>query len=110
MKVVKVNRSDILDNSLTGNPTLRLEVRRKLDEIAAQTLAHIAVVNGNINDTGGIGSNPNECNFKVKGNRDSVDLARVRLLVMVDELVSLFSPFLTSTCSHLKRLVLRRIS
>ena len=88
MKVVKVNRSDILDNSPTGNPTLRLEVRRKLDEIAAQTLAHIAVVNGNINDPGGINSNPNECNFKVKGSHDSVGLARVRLLVMVDELVS----------------------
>ena len=88
MRVVKVNRSDILDNSPTGNPTLRLEVRRKLDEIAAQTLAHIAVVNGSINDPGGINSNPNECNFKVKGSHDSVGLARVRLLVMVDELVS----------------------
>jgi len=88
MKVVKVNRSDILDNSPTGNPTLRLEVRRRLDDIAAQTLAHIAVVNGNINDPGGINSNPNECNFKVKGSHDAVDLARVRLLVMVDELVS----------------------
>jgi hypothetical protein len=88
MKVVKVNRSDILDNSPTGSPTLRLEVRRRLDEIAAQTLAHIAVVNGNTNDPGGINSNPNECNFKVKGSHDAVDLARVRLLVMVDELVS----------------------
>ena len=91
MKVVKVNRSDILDNSPTGNPTLRLEVRRRLDDIAAQTLAHIAVVNGNINDPGGINSNPNECNFKVKGSHDAVDLARVRLLVMVDELVSCLS-------------------
>lgn len=94
MKVVKVNRSDILENSPAGNPALRLEVRRRLDEIAAQTLAHIAVVNGNINDPGGINSNPNECNFKVKGSQDAVDLARVRLLVMVDELVSrLPSPF-----------------
>lgn len=99
MKVVKVNRSDILDNSPTGNPTLRLEVRRKLDEIAAQTLAHIAVVNGNINDPGGINANPNECNFKVKGSPDSVDLARVRLLVMVDELVSRFRPLFPSSCS-----------
>jgi len=88
MKVVKVNRSDILDNSPAGSPTLRLEVRRRLDDIAAQTLAHIAVVNGNINDPGGINSNPNECNFKVKGSHDAVDLARIRLLVMVDELVS----------------------
>lgn len=94
MKVVKVNRSDILDSSPTGNPTLKLEVRRKLDEIAAQTLAHIAVVNGNINDPSGVNSNPNECNFKVKGNHDSVDLARVRLLVMVDELAGLASDFI----------------
>jgi hypothetical protein len=89
MKVVKVNRSDILDNSSTGTPSLRLEVRRRLDEIAAQTLAHIAVVNGNVNDSNGIAPNPNECNFKVKGSPDAVDLARVRLLVMLDELVSL---------------------
>jgi hypothetical protein len=110
MKVVKVNRSDILDTSPTGNPTLRLEVRRKLDEIAAQTLAHIAVVNGNINDPGGISSNPNECNFKVKGSHDSVDLARVRLLVMVDELVScpLSSSLLFSHSPFRTRLVLHR--
>ena len=94
LKVVKVNRSDILDNSPTGNPTLKLDVRRRLDEIAAQTLAHIAVVNGNINDPSAINSNPNECNFKIKGNHDAVDLARVRLLVMVDELVSLSLPLL----------------
>lgn len=99
MKVVKVNRSDILDSSPTGNPTLKLEVRRKLDEIAAQTLAHIAVVNGNINDPSGANSNPNECNFKVKGNHDSVDLARVRLLVMVDELVSRPLSLFPSGCS-----------
>lgn len=99
MKVVKVNRSDILDNSPTGNPTLRLEVRRRLDDIAAQTLAHIAVVNGNINDPGGINSNPNECNFKVKGSHDAVDLARVRLLVMVDELVSCPLPPFPCSCS-----------
>ena len=98
MKVVKVNRSDILDNSPTGSPTLRLEVRRRLDDIAAQTLAHIAVVNGNINDPGGINSNPNECNFKVKGSQDAVDLARVRLLVMVDELVS--CPLSLFICSY----------
>ena len=111
MKVVKVNRSDILDNSPAGNPTLRLEVRRKLDEIAAQTLAHIAVVNGNINDPGGINSNPNECNFKVKGSHDSVGLARVRLLVMVDELVSRSISLFPSACSLFrKRLVLHRTS
>lgn len=87
MKIVKVNRSDILDTT-SGTPSLRLEVRRRLDEIAAQTLAHIAVVNGNVTDASGAPAAPNECNFKVKGSPDAADLARVRLLVMLDELVS----------------------
>jgi hypothetical protein len=88
MKIVKVNRSDILDTTAAGTPSLKLEVRRRLDEIAAHTLAHIAVVNGNVSDPSGVSPNPNECNFKVKGSPDAADLARVRLLVMLDELVS----------------------
>ncbi|KAJ7293343.1 cytoplasmic protein [Mycena rebaudengoi] len=41
---IKVARSEILD-SPSSNPALKSEVRRRLDEIASQTLAHIAVVN-----------------------------------------------------------------
>lgn len=80
---------------------LKNEVRRRLDEIASQTLAHIAVVNSplslsnrtppdGINSSAGWSGLETErvCELVVTGSEDSVDLARVRLLVMLDELVS----------------------
>ncbi|KAJ6519587.1 cytoplasmic protein [Mycena sanguinolenta] len=98
---IKVARSEILD-SPSSNPALKPEVRRRLDEIASQTLAHIAVVNSplslsnrtppdGISSTGGWSGLETErvCELVVTGQGDSVDLARVRLLVMLDELSGL---------------------
>lgn len=94
-----MTRSEILD-SPTSKPALKSEVRRRLDEIASQTLAHIAVVNsplslsnrtppdGISNSAGWSGLETERvCELVVTGQGDSVDLARVRLLVMLDELV-----------------------
>ncbi|KAJ7492857.1 cytoplasmic protein [Mycena latifolia] len=98
---IKVARSEILD-SPSLNPTLKAEVRRRLDEIASQTLAHIAVVNSplslsNRTPPDGVSSSAGwsgleterVCELVVTGQGDSVDLARVRLLVMLDELSGL---------------------
>ncbi|KAJ7042482.1 cytoplasmic protein [Mycena alexandri] len=98
---IKVARSEILD-SPSSNPALKSEVRRRLDEIASQTLAHIAVVNSplslsNRTPPDGISSSAGwsgleterVCELVVTGQGDAVDLARVRLLVMLDELSGL---------------------
>ena len=92
--------SEILD-SPSSKPTLKAEVRRRLDDIASQTYAHIAVVNsplslstrtlpdGITSSAGWTGlESERVCELVITGHGDSVDLARVRLLVMLDELVS----------------------
>lgn len=94
-----MTRSEILDSPFS-KPTLKPEVRRRLDDIASQTLAHIAVVNSplalsNRTPPDGISSSAGwsgleterVCELVVTGTEDAVDLARVRLLVMLDELV-----------------------
>ncbi|PFH50739.1 hypothetical protein AMATHDRAFT_60568 [Amanita thiersii Skay4041] len=98
---IKVARSEILDFP-SSKPTLKPEVRRRLDDIASQTLAHIAVVNSplslsNRTPPDGISSSAGwsgleterVCELVITGHEDSVDLARVRLLVMLDELSGL---------------------
>ncbi|EEB92237.1 hypothetical protein MPER_09283, partial [Moniliophthora perniciosa FA553] len=100
---IKVTRSEILD-SPSSKPVLKAEVRRRLDDIASQTLAHIAVVNSphslsNRTPPDGISSSAGWsgleteriCELVITGPGDSVDLARVRLLVMLDELSGLHS-------------------
>ncbi|KAF9480442.1 cytoplasmic protein [Pholiota conissans] len=102
---IKVTRSEILDSPFS-NPSLKPEVRRRLDDIASQTLAHIAVVNSplalsNRTPPDGISSSAGwsgleterVCELVVTGTEDAVDLARVRLLVMLDELSGLHSEF-----------------
>ncbi|KIY63680.1 hypothetical protein CYLTODRAFT_457903 [Cylindrobasidium torrendii FP15055 ss-10] len=98
---IRVTRSEILD-SPSSKPSLKPEVRRRLDDIASQTLAHIAVVNsplslssrtppdGVSSSAGWSGLETDRiCELVVTGAVDSVDLARVRLLVMLDELSGL---------------------
>ncbi|KAF8226064.1 cytoplasmic protein [Tricholoma matsutake] len=98
---IKVTRSEILDFP-SSKPALKPDVRRRLDDIASQTLAHIAVVNSplslsNRTPPDGISSSAGwsgleterVCELVVTGYEDSVDLARVRLLVMLDELSGL---------------------
>lgn len=97
---IKVARSEILD-SPASKPSLKTEVRRRLDDIASQTFAHIAVVNSpmalsnrtlpdGITSSAGWSGLESErvCELVITGQGDSVDLARVRLLVMLDQLVS----------------------
>ena len=80
-------------------------MRRRLDDIASQTFAHIAVVNSTValstrtlpdgvsNSAGWSGLETERvCELVITGQGDSVELARVRLLVMLDELVSLDTP------------------
>ncbi|THH02477.1 hypothetical protein EW026_g398 [Hermanssonia centrifuga] len=99
--VIKVVRSDILD-SPASKPSLKPEVRRRLDDIASQTFAHIAVVNSTVtlstrslpdgvsNSAGWSGLETERvCELVITGQGDSVELARVRLLVMLDELSGL---------------------
>ena len=94
-------RSDILD-SPSSKPTLKLDVRRRLDEIASLTYAHIAVVNSPLSlssrtppdgistSAGWTGLETERvCELVVTGQGDATELARVRLLVMLDELVRL---------------------
>ncbi|CCM02197.1 uncharacterized protein FIBRA_04277 [Fibroporia radiculosa] len=98
---IKAARSDILD-SPSSKPALKPEVRRRLDDIASQTLAHIAVVNSalslstrslpdGISSSAGWSGLETErvCELVITGTSDSVELARVRLLVMLDEMSGL---------------------
>lgn len=86
-------------------------MRRRLDDIASQTYAHIAVVNspqslstrtlpdGITSSAGWTGlESERVCELVVTGHGDSVDLARVRLLVMLDELVSKYT---ATSCARL---------
>ena len=108
---IKVARSEILD-SPSSKPALKPEVRRRLDDIASQTYAHIAVVNSPLSlstrtlpdaitsSAGWTGlESERVCELVITGHGDSVDLARVRLLVMLDELVSGSSLFLYNVLS-----------
>jgi hypothetical protein len=101
---IKVARADILD-APSSKPTLKPDVRRKLDDIAGATLAHIAVVNSplalssrtppdGVNSAGWSGLETERvCELVITGQGDATELARVRLLVMLDELVR-YTPFL----------------
>ncbi|TFK57432.1 cytoplasmic protein [Heliocybe sulcata] len=101
---IKVTRSEILDAPATKAPALKPEVRQRLDDIASQTHGHIAVVNspfslstrtppdGISNSSGWSGLETERvCELVITGIGDSVDLTRVRLLVMLDELSGLHS-------------------
>jgi hypothetical protein len=94
-----VLRSELLEFP-SSKPALKPEVRRRLDEIASQTLAHISVVNSplslstrtppdGISSSAGWSGLETErvCELVIRGQGDSVELARVRLLGMLDELV-----------------------
>ncbi|KAA1468592.1 cytoplasmic protein [Dentipellis sp. KUC8613] len=98
---IRVTRSEVLDFP-SSKPVLKAEVRRRLDDIASQTLAHIAVVNSpfalstrtppdGISSSAGWSGLETErvCELVITGQGDSVEIARVRLLVMLDELSGL---------------------
>ncbi|VDB84505.1 unnamed protein product [Peniophora sp. CBMAI 1063] len=102
---IRVARSEVLDYP-SSKPQLKAEVRRRLDEIASATMAHIAVVNSphsfstrtppdGISSSAGWSGLDTErvCELVITGQGDSVELARVRLLVMLDEMSGLHADF-----------------
>ncbi|KAI5119924.1 hypothetical protein M0805_000889 [Coniferiporia weirii] len=100
---IRLTRSEILDLPSTS-PAVKPEVRARLDEIAAQTSVRIAVVNSPQSlslappdsiaaDSSWTGLETERiCELAISGSGvDSVDVAKVRLLVMLDELSGLQS-------------------
>lgn len=98
---IKLTRSEILDLPSTS-PQVKPEVRARLDEIAEQTHTHIAVVNSPQSQTLSLAppdritadnawsglETERTCELTISGSSaGSVDIAKVRLLVMLDELV-----------------------
>ena len=82
--VVKVPRSEVLD----AKENVKTEMRKKLDEIAALTKAHLAIV-GQVSGTIGFGlETERNVEIVITGMYENVEQARVRLLVLLDELVS----------------------
>ncbi|CAD6567507.1 MAG: hypothetical protein CYPHOPRED_001779 [Cyphobasidiales sp. Tagirdzhanova-0007] len=85
--VVKVPRSEVLD----AKENVKTEMRRKLDEIAALTKAHLAIV-GQVSGTIGFGlETERNVEIVITGSYESVEQGRVRLLVLLDELSGLHS-------------------
>lgn len=100
---IRLTRSEILDLP-SSNPAVKPEVRARLDDIAAQTNVRIAVVNSPqsaslappdaaLADGSWAGLETERvCEIAINGSGvDCVDVARVRLLVMLDELSGLHS-------------------
>lgn len=148
--VIKVPRTDILESPLATISPLKPDVRRRLDDIAADSRAHISVVNVELPGNSGVGGavlatadgqgadlsrtqsgdpglngagsghgpeptgedkngvsghstgsgngstgpatsgleTERMCELVITGSTESVEIAKVRLLVMLDELVS----------------------
>ena len=98
---IKVARADILDPP-SSKPVLKPEVRHRLDEIASLTYTHITVVNpplslssctppDGISSSAGWSGLETEriCELVITGSHNATELARVPLLVMLDELSGL---------------------
>jgi len=83
--VVKVPRSEVLD----AKENVKAEMRRKLDEIASLTKAHLALVGQMAGQIGFGLETERNVEIVITGSYESVEQARVRLLVLLDELVSL---------------------
>lgn len=76
---------------LDGKENVKVEMRRKLDEIASLTKAHLAIV-GQANASIGFGlETERNVEIVITGPYESVEQARVRLLVLLDELSGLHS-------------------
>lgn len=90
---VKVPRADVLDSapgSPPGTEALKPDVRRRLDDIALATRAHIAIMSTEAHgaDLGYGLETERNVELVISGPFESVEQARVRLLVLLDELVS----------------------
>jgi len=92
--IVKVPRNEVLvgsgnnNNSQNQEERVRPEMKKKLDEIASLTRAHLAIV-GQVSSHIGFGLEiERSVEIVITGTYESVEQARVRLLVLLDELVS----------------------
>ncbi|KAM0754215.1 hypothetical protein T439DRAFT_285605 [Meredithblackwellia eburnea MCA 4105] len=86
--IVKVPRAEVLDSK----ENVKTEMRRKLDEIASLTKAHLAIVGQVSGSMVGFGlETERNVEIVVTGPYESVEQARVRLLVLLDELSGLHS-------------------
>lgn len=91
--VVKVPRSEVLNPD--PKESVKVEMKRKLDEIASLTRAHLAIVGQQTPTQQGQGAEKvgwgleTERNVEIviTGGYENVEQARVRLLVLLDELV-----------------------
>ena len=98
---IKLTRSEILDLP-SSSPQVKPEVRARLDEIAELTRTHIAVVNSSQSQSLSLAppdritadnawsglETERLCELTISGSSaGNVDVAKVRLLVMLDELV-----------------------
>ena len=119
---IKVTRQEILESPTAGPSStsngaaaaaaLKAPVIRRLDEIAAQTHANISVLKTASASSAGVNgvSPPSDptgiwsssglesekmCELIITGSGETVDVARIRLLVMLDEMASMSH---TSTC------------
>jgi hypothetical protein len=85
--IVKVPRSEIVEGE-----GLKPDLKKKLDEIAALTKAHLAILGqskdteGQLSVAHGLEMDRN-VDMVVSGTYESVEQARVRLLVLLDEMV-----------------------
>ncbi|KAK4057241.1 hypothetical protein OIO90_001738 [Microbotryomycetes sp. JL221] len=85
--VVKVPRSEVLDS----REKVKAEVRQKLDEVASTTKAHLAIV-GQSSGAPGFGlETERSVEIVITGAFENTEQARVRLLVLLDELSGLHS-------------------
>lgn len=78
-RVVAVERNEVLENG----PNVRPVMKVRLDEIASVSHAHLSIV-GNPREGGGI-------DIVIRGDQEAVEEARVRLLVLLDQLNGLHS-------------------
>lgn len=86
--IVKVPRTEVLNGGGKDDESVKVEMKKKLDEIASITRAHLAIV-GQVSGQIGFGLEiERNVEIVITGSYESVEQARVRLLVLLDELVS----------------------
>lgn len=103
---LKGSNSDLLDASAT--PSIKSSVRVKLDEVADKSQTLIAVVNEDAPPVESYWTDLERmCDIAITGpGIDYIEVARIRVLVMLDELVRTLQPYVNSflNCHRLSRL------
>ena len=102
---IKVPRADVLEAAIASSPgtdPVKPDVRRKLDEIcaAAGAAIHVAAAEVRGADLGYGLETERMAELIISGSFESVEMARIKTLVLLDELVSMI-PDRWDTCSML---------